>query len=215
MQRRRRSLRVRGTAVPFLSTVLLLVSACLVSGAGLAADGAIHAGKSQRLQQSYHWYDGQRQRTVWLNPVLEAQFYPDPTVPAEQVKSLTGGAQVVWDSAFIRITERSEAAAATRSRATAADRSPVFHDGPTSEGSVRALPGGLVVYLPAEWSAAQVGEWLTGKGLTVLRQIPVAPNVLLLDSPPGLATLELANALYESGEVRAAFPDWWRQGVPK
>lgn len=76
---------------------------------------------------------------------------------------------------------------------------------------MRALPGNIIVRLDPNWSSAQVDAWLASQGLTKIGQLPMANNLLVLSAPPGLASLELANRLQESGTVISAQPDWWQQ----
>jgi hypothetical protein len=37
----------------------------------------------------------------------------------------------------------------------------------------------------------------------------------VIKTGPGLIALETANSLYKSGEVVAAFPDWWEEVSPR
>jgi hypothetical protein len=86
---------------------------------------------------------------------------------------------------------------------------PVFHDAPSASGSLRSLPGNIIVYLNPDWNQDTIGQWVKRHGYLVVGQLAVGPNVFVLETKAGLESLQLANELYESGEVVAAFPDWW------
>lgn len=94
--------------------------------------------------------------------------------------------------------------------------SPVLRDA-GAPGRPRALPGGVIVTLksaPAGNDAgarhAQALAQLAAAGLQPLRALDPGARRWLVASPPGLASLELANRLHESGEFAAAAPNWWQ-----
>jgi hypothetical protein len=89
--------------------------------------------------------------------------------------------------------------------------SPVLHDGPTSTARMRALPGNIIVYLDPAWDGAAVNAWVSKHQLEIIKKLEIGPNIYLIKTGPGLEALNTANALYKSGEVVAAFPDWWKQ----
>ena len=74
--------------------------------------------------------------------------------------------------------------------------------------------GRFAVVVPAaRYSSftAQAEGWLSARALEKVRDLPVAPNAFLVKSAPGIRSLELANELFESGEVVRATPNWWRE----
>lgn len=146
---------------------------------------------------SHVWYDGGKPRQLQLDEALVAEFNGQTESAATPVLRSNG----------VRIWRRQDEAA---TRAVAAGKgSPVFRD--SEGGAMRALPGNVIVRLDPAWSAAQVSGWLAANGLTELRRLPLGPNVVVVASPPGMASLELANRLQESGKVVSAQPDWWEQ----
>lgn len=76
---------------------------------------------------------------------------------------------------------------------------------------MRSLPGNIVVMLKANWDSAAVNAWLARNNLQMLEKIGSGSNVYLIKSAPGLASLDLANALYKAGEVVSASPNWWQE----
>jgi hypothetical protein len=137
------------------------------------------------------WHDGRQTRGLWLDPNREAEF---PT---------RGGGTV-----------QPKETPQTTPQAAQAPRSPLFFDNPALNGTPRALPGGVLVELktPADTDAARLQ--LQSDGLTPVRAI-VRDRIWLVASPPGLAALELANRLQQSGRYASVQPNWWQPRVAK
>jgi hypothetical protein len=93
--------------------------------------------------------------------------------------------------------------------------SPVLHDAPGPSGRKRALPGNVVVYVNPAWDRAAVEQWARERDLAIVRKLEIGANVFVVKTRPGIEALETANRLYRSGEVVAAFPDWWQEAVPR
>jgi len=91
----------------------------------------------------------------------------------------------------------------------------VFHDAPASTGRMRALPGNVIVYLDPQWGEAAVNSWLNIRKLEIVKKLEIGPNIYVIKTGPGLEALETANALARSGEVKAAFPDWWQEAATR
>ena len=88
--------------------------------------------------------------------------------------------------------------------------SPVFVD---ASGQPRALPGGIIVGLKQGLREAQAREQLQAAGLAPLRQI--GERMWLVESPLGLASLELANRLHATGQFDFVQPNWWQPRTTK
>lgn len=201
-----------------------LLGALLLASAPLSAVMAMATKPTERpapgLTHSYTWHDGAREHTVWLNPRLIAEFDGAGEAasavraarPAAQPVPRGRGATRIW-----RVDDSNADAALSAVRATRPDSkvSPVFHDGPNEGARLRALPGGVIVYLRPEWSASDIGQWATSRGLEIVRSLDIGPNVYLVKTAPGLAALELATSLRRSGEVVAAMPDWWIEATTR
>lgn len=210
----------------------LLLSGCSIDPV-IAADIGNASAKTPQLQQSYTWYDGKRARQVWLDPELLAEFNPGkkaeqdamPVVKsvypeAAPVGNVKGGVQMWRMGAGVSSDKAARAlvsAAATGvTDATAATTisgtySPVLRDGASTSARMRALPGNIIVYLNPSWDAAGVNAWANRRQLTILKKLEIGSNVYVIKTAPGLEALNTANALYQSGEVVAAFPDWWQE----
>jgi hypothetical protein len=88
--------------------------------------------------------------------------------------------------------------------------SPVFRD---ASGRPRALPGGVIVSLKQPMADDQARSALEAAGLVPLRRI--GERMWLVDSPAGIAALELANRLQEEGRFGFAQPNWWQPKATK
>lgn len=83
--------------------------------------------------------------------------------------------------------------------------SPVFGAG---QGQLRALPGGVVVRLAPALTGAKADEWFRARQLSA-KPLSGLPDTYLVDTPAGLAALELSKQLGASPDVVAAEPNWW------
>jgi len=181
-----------------------------------------HAGdKSTTFTQSYVWYDGDRKQEVWLDPEVVAEF--DPSTQGESSVKYTNPAATILPTKHhqlgIRLWKMDNTAdGAIRSlkvRHPNGKFSAVLHDGPSGDGRMRALPGNIIVYLDPQWDSAQVNSWLSVHGLEIVKKLEIGSNIYVIKTGPGLEALDTANALYQSGEVKAAFPDWWQEVVAR
>ena len=106
--------------------------------------------------------------------------------------------------------------AATRSAAPdTADGSPVFREGDSPAGRLMTLPGGVLVKFRPEWSRTRIDAWAASRGVTIERQLAIDGNWFVLRTAAGLASLQAANRIYESGDVLAASPNWWKHMVTR
>ena len=194
---------------------LILLAGTLGSQPALAMPGTRGASSSVPLNQTYTWYDGQREHTVWINPTLVAEFDPPDEEAKSALKLAQPGAQALPGKGVgMRLwqldSKTTNSAGMSRSLNSAHPQgkySPILHDTPSGASQMRALPGNIIVYLKPTWSDAQINTWLQSRGLEVVKKLDIGTNIYILKTEPGLAALELANTLYQSGEVVAAFPD--------
>lgn len=182
---------------------------------GCAAESKDTLSKSVPLTQSYFWYDGDREQQVWLNPDIVAEFDPSPQGEIS-MKSSNSAARILPmkdKQAGIRLWQSGNAAGSIRNLKSAhptGKYSVVLHDDPTSASRMRALPGNIIVYLDPKWNEAKIRNWLGEHKLEIVKRLAIGPNIYVLKTGPGLEAMEMANSLYRSHEVKAAFPDWWQ-----
>lgn len=207
--------------IPVGKMLVALLSATLSFPLSLnvacAAESTKAMDQSTALTQAYVWYDGDREQRVWLNPRIVAEFGPDAQGESA-MKSASAGARILptkHNQAAVRFWQLDNTAeTAIRSLKAShpqGNYSAVFHDGPASTGRKRALPGNIIVYLNPQWDEAAVNNWLNTHKLEIVKKLEIGPNIYVIKTGPGLEALETANALARSGEVKAAFPDWWQE----
>ena len=87
---------------------------------------------------------------------------------------------------------------------------PVFR---TESGAVMTLPGGVVLVLDASWDEAAVEGFFAEHGIarSSVTEQSFGANAYLVDTEPGLPSLELANALAVQDGVRISSPNWRRE----
>ena len=201
----------------------IAVLAAMLSCNAAAAPAKPIATKALPLSQSYTWYDGDRERQVWLNPQLVAEFNPGAQ-GERSIKSTYAAARAMptkRGQGGVRLWKLNEAGKANETATTAIRNlksihpqgkySAILHDGPSDAGRMRALPGNIIVYLNPQWDEAAVKSWLNSHQLAIVKKLEIGPNIYVIKTGPGLEALTIANTLYRSGEVQAAFPDWWQE----
>ncbi len=195
-------------------SVLFLLSAMSSFPVNAALHPGVRPAQSATLSQSYSWYDGVTTRQVWLNPELVADFKPSSR-SARAVRTLSSSALQLKTRTGARIWQlKGGDATAARSLAEAYPSgrfSPVFHENADGSGRLRALPGNVIVCLNPAWDVATVGSWIKTHQLEVVRKLEIGANTFLIKTSAGLDALNVANKLYQSGEVVSASPDWWQE----
>lgn len=191
--------------------VAVLANTACAAGAGKAE--ASSSAKSAAPMSEYTWYDGGQIRTVYLAPQLVADFAGGvkSAMPAARELEARGSVVIYEVTAGVNPVAVRAAVSATGSIAAV---SPVFYDDGGGTGRRRALPGNVVVEFSPDRDAESVAGWADAEGLTLLRKLSFG-NYYLVQSPAGMASLELANQLQQSGEVRSAQPNWWTEVVTR
>lgn len=160
-----------------------------------------------------YFYDGGKKILITPDTSLVAEF-GGPDAPSAVKKSAPAAEELQAGVGGPRLYKAPAASFKPRTE-TGTSTSPVFRLGTSPGGRLMALPGGMVVTFKPEWTDAQVREWAARKGLEVQQRLEIAGNWYVLKTEPGLASLEAANALQESGEVVAASPNWWKSTVTR
>lgn len=168
-----------------------------------------------------YYYEGARKVEINLQGDLVADFSKNRSTAAAVAPAALGGASaaLVTGDSMVRIY-RTPAVVARSAEAigqapSAAGGSPVYAQGSTRAGRLMALPGGVLVKFKPEWSRAQIDAWLAARGLVAGHPLNFGVNWFLVQTAPGAASLAAANAIYESGEVLSASPNWWMQTSAK
>ena len=189
------------------------LSLLLITSTALAAPSK--ASKKGKNTRSYHWYDGKTKRKVWMNDKLVSEFGTDEVrrnfSDAKPVQGRFGNARIYRLENYTS----EHVSRSMHSRSNAVNVSPIFHDVNSPTAAMRALPGNVIVVLKKNRSEEEATAWLKGRNLQVLEKLPFSKNAFLVKSESGLSTLQLANELYETGELEISQPDWWTEGEAK
>ncbi len=193
---------------------ILLMGALFSCQAGMSA---IQPSDSQ-LNESYTWFDGERQRRVWLNPNEIAEFldYERQQSLGINRRALKSRAVLLKKQGNLRIWQVSKQEANVQQRTfqqqdNLSHYSPVFHATTATHSARMALPGNIIIAFSENWDLQKADQWLEGKGLKILKPVIEEQGIFLVNSESGLASLALANELSKAHEVRYAMPDWWRE----
>ena len=145
----------------------------------------------------YTWEDGDRTQRVVLQDDLVVQDN-DAITPEDEVV-----ARGVADS----IVEKEPN--------DVADPRPVFRS--ESGGGLMTLPGGVLLALDPDWDGDEVRDFFTQNGISLDRtsELEFIENGFLIDTEPGLPSLELANELAAKDGVLISSPNWWREAAAK
>ena len=150
-------------------------------------------------ETTYTYWDGDAEITVWLVP----QTVTRDVEPKGDEQSLA--------DAKAAPKSGSSASQGRRSVSGAGLGAPpgqlVFR---TATGSQMWLPGGVVLVLDAAWSTAQTDAFFAQNGIEADRvtEFDWLDNGFLIESGPGLVSLELANRLVGQQGVELSSPDW-------
>lgn len=203
----------------WLKTILLLlsmtVSATTWAMGDLPKRDKVNAVASKSTTSgNYYWYDGKRKRTISQDTSVVAELIipgagsvlKSQMASAKAVGRQTSATVKLWDVSAAGDANQSLSALSTSMKDSL---SPVFTNG----GQRMVLPGGIIVTFKAGWDENKVKQWADSKGLTIKQKMNFG-NMYVLNSEPGLASLNLANSIYESGEVEGASPNWWQELQP-
>ena len=163
--------------------------------------------------------EGSLERPLWIDTTRVAEFpvvggTDQPALRPAEPGELTDGTRTSKLGDEKNSAARSGAAKTTTGAAVTAAApaavSPVFVD---ASGRPRALPGGVIVTLKGTMPPDAARAELQAAGLTPLRRI--GERMWLVESDPGLATLDLANRLHRDGRFEFVQPNWWNARTTK
>ena len=155
-------------------------------------------GSTEPVQgQTYTWEDGDRTLAVYIQTDLVVDDGSADS-PRDVVAANAGGGNVVRGDG-----EKADD-----------DTLPVFR---SESGTLMTLPGGVLLVLDPEWSAAEVSSFFSTNGIKLDRvsELSYAPNGFFVETEPGFPSLELANTLAAQDGVELSSPNWWRETTKK
>ena len=188
----------------------------MAASAAIFAIGFSTPGFAAQASSGYY-YDGGNKRKITLEPALVAEFSSAAKHPVNANSSRVSGL-ASGGKKFITLRPASTSSApSAKTTAFSADAptSQVYHEGSSTAGRLMALPGGVIIQFKPEWSNDEVTNWLASKSYVVQKKLAIKGNWYVIQSPSGQASLDLANQIYESGEVLSASPNWWKETIAK
>jgi len=179
-----------------------------LSGTGLWANEGIE----------YHYFDGDKKITIFLQPELLAIFNRSQTQSETKARSVDASARLLAGGSEVHIFKISAKGAVDSLRQGVVpgslkndgSASPVFSDA-RSGGMKRALPGGVIVSLNPLWNDKQVASWANSLGLEIIQKLNITGNYYALKTAAGIQSLLKANELKARPEVLLALPNWWSE----
>ena len=168
------------------------------SGGGDGSGGAASA-----QGDVYTWQDGDR--TVGAQLQLDLVVLDDGAIVSRD--------DIVADTGNEQNVPRSADGGSGESDGTSSSN-PVFL---SESAELMTLPGGVVVVLDPEWDAAEAAAFFTANGIAPSRvsSLDYLTNGFFVETDPGFASLDLANALAGQVGVELSSPNWWRERTAK
>jgi hypothetical protein len=161
---------------------------------------------SSGLMAADFWHDGQHERRLYQDSRLVAQL----VYPSNSTSSTTrqvNAAATTDERPQVRLL-RAQERSTRRPNQTQEVEVAVYRDSP--RGPVRVATGGVLLRLQPELSRQEQADWLEQAGLQSLPASQALAGYWLISSPPGDASIELANRLQAEEVVVSASPNWWR-----
>lgn len=198
-----------------MRVILIVATLAFVIAPGPAwAQSSKQAPKSsssaRTLSDEFHWWDGERRRSVWFDPYTVAE-------PSEALAKKQGEAKPERRTHNDRLVTLARPLSGPAEIGTLAERgvAPVFREGASTDAPALVPTGGMIVRLPREWSAERARAWLAECGFAARAQ-PVGklPNTWRVEVSDVLEALTWSQRLAGSGEGEA-FPDWQMPLVPQ
>jgi len=205
-----------------LMLAVLVITLCLIGGAW-AQTKAVGGGSGLDAQPVY-WYERAVKKRAWMSTdevavfpakgegvrlnanLLAREFHPRAGITKRNNFAiyLKSPDPVGKDLLFEKIRTIKTLRRVRRA-------SPVFYPSKRKHPDARmVLTGQIIVQYPREYTEAQIASMEEEYGLERVKEFGFAKNTFLYDAGDGLDSLEVANSLYESGQVIYAYPNWLR-----
>jgi hypothetical protein len=167
---------------------------------GDAGEGPRPADLEAVSGESYTWHDGDRALVV--RPLPGWVLRPEDE----------GGDDDVYGYGVVPVGDARRERRGVSAAAESVGALPVFV---SDEGELMALPGGVVVVLDPGWDGAAVDGFFERNGVAAGRVtvLDYVANGFFVETEPGFASLDLANALVGQAGVELSSPNWWRESV--
>ncbi|MFN3603072.1 MAG: S8 family serine peptidase [Leptonema sp. (in: bacteria)] len=165
------------------------------------------------LSQEFRYYEGKEEKKLYL----QKDYLADFTENSSFIKNIDPkgkllkkqGTVSIYQVGDPKIRNQIQKGTLTKSLKPQSKLSEVFSTHP-SGGPKIALPGNIIIKFKDSVSKSQIDQILQSKNLKVIRiQKILEQDYYIIESPSGLASLELANQLASLPEVEYSKPDLW------
>ena len=159
------------------------------------------------VAEDYYWMDGDRRLSLVQEPGLAADFLNDEF--ELQTQEGLRGIHKEYPALVLYRLESDSLTEAEQFFATADPAlSPVFAE---RGGGVKALPGGVIILFKPGKTREEMEDFLAAEGIAArAREAAWHKRGYIIEAPPGLSSLHLANRLAARKDIVAiSSPDWW------
>ena len=164
----------------------------------------------------YTWHDGDR--TLRARLQLDLVLIGDGSITSKgDVVADTGHGQIVrgpgGNGQPTDVEGESDAAGGGQPDSTGGSQ-PVFL---SESGELVTLPGGVILVLDADWTVDDATAFFARNDIAPSRvsELDYLTNGFFVETDPGFASLDLANALAAQVGVELSSPNWWRERTAK
>lgn len=195
----------------FLLSMILLLSCASGVGAQEKKGGEASAPKGTKVT----WSDGQNQVSAYILSDYVVELGSGPST----IKSLDRGAETKLQKGNVKLHKISDSGLkqglSKGELPTGKNAGGIFIPALSTTGDEAGLVvpvGGVIVELPKSTDEAGAKAWASKNGLRLVKK--VVGSFFLVESAPGLASIDLANSLKDKGAVSAT-PELWINAGPK
>ncbi|MDY6934651.1 MAG: hypothetical protein SVZ03_10585 [Spirochaetota bacterium] len=200
------------------TTILICIYLYLVlSNAPLFSQKKDYKKGNSKCCTEVIWHDGKIKRRLKILPSLIAEFIND-TNQRNNISNSDANAKIVYSKAGVNlweITHKKMKDTLKKGRIPSnlnGNYSPVFRD---SSGQRRALPGNIIVFMEQRWDRKRVNRWAESNKLKIIKRISSHHNAYIIETPPGMASLDISNNLRDARGVASVYPNWWKEVSPR
>ncbi|MCH9665282.1 MAG: hypothetical protein K0U41_05480 [Gammaproteobacteria bacterium] len=152
------------------------------------------------LAETYSWSDAKRTHKIKELTHLEAEF-------TRGKLGITGNAKLIKKRS---VATQSDAQNEPSDSPSQSEFSPVFMD---SSGSMRALPGGVLVAFRKSLTPQEILNFWHSRGIDIseVSQLGSMNSLYKVQTAVGMESLLLSNELAKYPQVEVVSPNWWVQ----
>lgn len=176
------------------------------------------------------WFNGEREEWVWMvddevvvfkknkkesdekekNTIMSDQALADEIIPGAIIESANEKITFYKLPEKKEIKELQSVCKSLSKKTNVKHASSVFYPGFRNPESRMALTGEIIVHFKSTQTNENLDEFAKKYGLKLIRSFDFSPNTYLFDARLAEDSLDLANKIHKSGEVKYAYPNWLR-----